>query len=207
MSVQSAKVAFITLFAVALTLAAQVPSDACHHRRRSVSNAPVTAYQVSARAEQKKPAGADPLRVPDGQAVLFKLNAEGVQVYDCRAKKGRDKEFEWVLREPIAMLVEGEKKVGSHGRGPAWKSETAGDDSSVKVQVPPIGTLAQKDAIPWLLLKVESHTGKGRFEKVSYVQRVDTVGGRAPAKCDESYLGTELRVPYKATYVFYGPKP
>jgi hypothetical protein len=206
MSLLSARAAFLPLLAIAVGLVAELSSHACHNRRRSVSVAPVAAYQAAAREEPKKPAAADPIKVPDGHVVLFKLHAEGVQVYDCRPKKGNAKEFEWVLREPIATLLDGDKKVGSHGRGPAWKSESGGDASSVKAQVPPMATLLQNNAIPWLLLKVESNTGKGRFEKVSYIQRIDTVGGRAPAKCDESYLGTELRVPYKATYVFYGPK-
>ena len=74
-----------------------------------------------------------------------------------------------------------------------------------------IGTLIKKTPspksgdIPWLLLKREAGTGEGRFGKVTYIQRVDTEGGIAPpGGCDKAHQGQEVRVKYRATYVFYG---
>jgi hypothetical protein len=59
-------------------------------------------------------------------------------------------------------------------------------------------------AIPWLLLKAASTTGKGIMNSVVAVQRVDTVGGAAPAAgCDASSAGTERAMPYQAVYYFY----
>jgi hypothetical protein len=40
-----------------------------------------------------------------------------------------------------------------------------------------------------------------------YVQRLDTVGGVAPAAgCDSAHAGTRARVDYSATYDFYGQR-
>lgn len=42
--------------------------------------------------------------------------------------------------------------------------------------------------------------------KVSYIQRLETVGGLAPASgCDAEHVGAVLRVPYEAVYYFYKP--
>jgi hypothetical protein len=76
-----------------------------------------------------------------------------------------------------------------------------------------IGTLIEKSPapkagdIPWLLLKGKTGAGKGRFSNVTYIQRVDTEGGIAPSGgCEKTNQGQEVRVNYKATYVFYGAK-
>ena len=60
------------------------------------------------------------------------------------------------------------------------------------------------DAIPWLLLKAKSHDGAGALSTVTYVQRLETVGGAAPTGgCDQSTANAERRVDYTATYAFY----
>jgi len=42
---------------------------------------------------------------------------------------------------------------------------------------------------------------------VTYIQRVDTVGGQAPADgCDKSRAGSEAPVDYQASYYFYVPR-
>jgi hypothetical protein len=59
-------------------------------------------------------------------------------------------------------------------------------------------------AIPWLLLRAKSTSGNGVFSRTQNIQRVYTVGGKAPADgCDQARAGQETRVAYKATYYFY----
>jgi hypothetical protein len=59
-------------------------------------------------------------------------------------------------------------------------------------------------AIPWLLLKAKSNEGTGTFSKVTYIQRVDTAGGKAPSDgCDQAHADAEARVDYTAYYYFY----
>jgi hypothetical protein len=63
------------------------------------------------------------------------------------------------------------------------------------------------DSIPWLLVKVVSHEGKGLLTPVTSIQRINTKGGKAPAfGCDVGHAGQEVRVPYSAEYLFFAPK-
>ena len=57
-------------------------------------------------------------------------------------------------------------------------------------------------AIPWLLLKAVESGGPGIFDGVTYIQRVNTVGGTAPAETGD-FVGEEAHVPYSADYYFY----
>jgi hypothetical protein len=57
-------------------------------------------------------------------------------------------------------------------------------------------------AIPWLLLRAVSSEGPGVFDGVTYIQRINTVGGNAPAQAG-GVVGEEARVPYTTEYLFY----
>ena len=61
---------------------------------------------------------------------------------------------------------------------------------------------ADSNAIPWLLLQAVSNEGDGKFSDVTYIQRVNTVGGTAPATAGDA-MHLEARVPYTAEYFFY----
>ena len=59
-------------------------------------------------------------------------------------------------------------------------------------------------AIQWLLLMATSNTGTGVFSDVTFVQRLNTAGGPAPATgCDSTTTGTDVRIPYSADYYFF----
>ncbi|HVS39665.1 MAG TPA: DUF3455 domain-containing protein [Gemmataceae bacterium] len=149
---------------------------------------------------------ADDPPAPEGQVVLFKLHAEGVQIYECEVNNpnARVELLQWVLKGPDAVLTDDKgAKVGRHYAGPTWE---ASDGSKVIGETPPAESTPKPPAVPWLLLKAKSAEGDGRFGKVTYIRRVDTEGGAAPLRPDAAYKGDELRVPYKATYIFYGAK-
>jgi hypothetical protein len=65
------------------------------------------------------------------------------------------------------------------------------------------------DAIPWLKLQfvgvATGPRGGRRLAGVSIVQRVNTVGGKAPATgcAEETDIGKKSLVPYEADYFFY----
>ena len=154
------------------------------------------------------PAGAEPgndnrapelgdceeLQVPAGHKVAFHAYAEGVQIWRWDGTS-------WVFVAPEAVLyanVEGHGVVGIHYAGPTWES-----NSGSKV----IGTVLERctvdpDAIPWLKLAAVSTDGPGIFRGVTFIQRVNTVGGIAPSDPGD-YVGDEARVPYAADYFFY----
>jgi hypothetical protein len=141
-------------------------------------------------------------KAPEGQVVLFKLYAKGVQIYECKPKEDAPKEFQWILKGPDAVLTDAKgDKVAKHYAGPAWEAD---DGSKVIAVKKPIEMTPMPPAVPWLLLKAKSAEGDGRLGKVTYIRRVDTEGGAAPALADVDSEGKELRVPYKATYIFYG---
>jgi hypothetical protein len=55
-----------------------------------------------------------------------------------------------------------------------------------------------------VLLSATAEGPQGTFSATKSVQRVNTVGGLAPAGgCTPETLGQRLRVPYTATYQFY----
>lgn len=146
------------------------------------------------------------LRLPDGQKVSLEVRASGVQIYSCGASKADPARFEWIFKAPEADLLDGAgKKVGSHYAGPTWESS---DGSKV------VGEVKAKDdgpdpaAIPWLLLSAKSTSGTGLFARTLSIQRLNTVGGKAPADgCDPAHAGKEARIAYKATYAFSVAKP
>jgi hypothetical protein len=155
-------------------------------------------------AARKGAAVPDKLAPPKGQVVLLKLRAEGVQIYECKARADQPGQFEWVLKAPEANLFdEAGKKVGKHYAGPTWE---ANDGSKLTAKLVEKSPAPKEGDIPWLLLKATANEGSGVFGKAEYVQRVDTEGGVAPVKAEKSQEGKAVRVEYKATYIFFGAK-
>jgi hemoglobin len=156
--------------------------------------------------ETKLPRVPPAIAVPAGNAVLGEVHAEGVQIYESKAKDGGS--FEWVLKGPEAELSENGKVIGKHygsKDGPVWEI----DGGKITGEFPPKKADAKEGNLPWLLIKVKEAQGKdGKAPPftVTYVQRVDTEGGVAPAKVPEK-AGGETRVKYKATYVVYAADP
>jgi Protein of unknown function (DUF3455) len=144
------------------------------------------------------------LRAPSDEQPAFLLNAQGVQIYTCKAGENDPKVYRWTFVAPEATLLENGTAVGHHGAGPTW--ELTSDRTSVG------GTVRQRQDggagnIPWLLLVAKPVEGSGRFAGVTSIQRVSTKGGVEPADaCDESKSGQEVRVPYTADYYFYKRK-
>jgi len=141
------------------------------------------------------------LMPPAPAASLLRATARGSQIYVCGAKPGGGG-FEWTLKAPDAVLSDASgQPVAKHYAGPTWE---ASDGSKVVGEIAARGDTPGGQAIPWLLLRAKSHEGTGQFARVSYVQRIDTAGGLAPASsCDAGHDGQEQRVPYTAVYVFY----
>jgi hypothetical protein len=146
------------------------------------------------------------LKVPPTQTLAVAVQARGVQIYECGVSKADPARFEWIFKAPEAELFDkAGKRIGKHYAGPTWESD---DGSKV------VGAAKARDdgpdanAIPWLLLSATSAEGNGIFGKTQSVQRVNTVGGKAPADgCNQAQLGKIARVSYSATYNFYVAKP
>jgi len=144
------------------------------------------------------------LAVPAGHVLLLQAQARGVQIYVCQARADAPQICEWAFRAPEAELLNGRgERIGRHFAGPTWE---ANDGSQVAAVVRTTADSPMADGIPWLLLQARANQGTGAFSTVTFVQRLDTRGGRAPADgCDQARKGEELRVDYTATYAFYYP--
>jgi uncharacterized protein DUF3455 len=142
------------------------------------------------------------LAVPATQVLSTELHASGAQIYDCKPSKDDPARFEWVFVAPEAELRDhAGTLVGKHSAGPTW---AASDGSTV------VGTVVARDpgpdasAIPWLLLSATSATGHGVFDGTRSIQRLHTVGGKAPLDgCDATQSGKQARISYSADYLFY----
>lgn len=158
-------------------------------------------YGYETTSSQTVPNAPLELRVPDGYRLTRKLAADGVQIYTCKAKADNSG-YEWVFKAPEATLSdEVGTKVGTHGAGPFWE---ASDGSRVNGEVKARANSSDPNAIPWLLLTTKSTGKDGLFARTAYIQRLDTVGGKAPASgCDQPSLEREERVGYTANYYFY----
>jgi hypothetical protein len=122
----------------------------------------------------------------------FAYSAKGVQIYRC-GDDGR-----WMFQAPSAQLYDDDDQlVAEHFSGPTWQ---AADGSTVVAKK--ISEASPDPAsIPWLLLEAVSNTGEGVFKNVKYIQRLSTVGGKAPSvPCDGPALN---EVSYEAIYVFH----
>jgi hypothetical protein len=147
-----------------------------------------------------RPQVPDNLKVPGRERILLKAHGVGVQIYVCKAIG--DSSFAWAFEAPEADLTDGQGQIiAKHFAGPTWEAK---DGSRVVGEIEQKAAAPKPGAIPWLLLKAQAHTGSGTFEKVTYIQRVDTEGGIAPANgCDRAHMDTKSRVDYRANYYFY----
>lgn len=146
------------------------------------------------------------LRTPATEVLSLVTEATGVQIYECSAGKEGSTRFEWIFKAPEADLFDkAGNKIGRHYAGPTWESN---DGSKVVGDVKARDAGPDPNAIPWLLLSAKSTSGTGVFSQVKSIQRVHTVGGKAPTEaCSQAQSGKVTRVGYKAKYYFYVAKP
>jgi FtsP/CotA-like multicopper oxidase with cupredoxin domain len=168
----------------------------------AISTIAVTAALLTACASSplKAPTVPAALMPPAGQTLYMETLASGVQIYECSQKP--DSSFEWAFKGPEAALTSrAGKHLGKHYGGPTWEST---DGSTVVAELKARDPGPNPSAIPWLLLGAKSNTGNGVFSATKSIQRIDTVGGTAPAEaCKGANLNKVARVPYTATYYFY----
>jgi hypothetical protein len=140
------------------------------------------------------PAGCGSLQVPAGNTMNFRVYAIGVQIYRWNGTG-------WDFVAPEANLYAAKNfrgKVGTHYAGPIWESNSGSQVVAARAD----GCTPDATAVPWLLLETVSTAGNGIFSKVTYIQRVNTVGGLRPA-APGTNVGDEIGVPYTAEYYFY----
>ena len=155
-----------------------------------------------AQAQSPAPSSLRTLLPGPGNHPFLAAQGTGVQIYRCSPTATG---FGWTFVAPRADLTDVHGRVIiKHFGGPTWQ---AGDGSkvvgSVVANVPVSPT-----AIPWLLLSATTTPapgGGGLLADTTFVQRLFTVGGVAPAAstCAAANVGAIAEVPYTAEYVFW----
>jgi hypothetical protein len=136
----------------------------------------------------------DRINVPEGNRLSSHVYAIGVQIYRWTGTN-------WAFVGPDATLYADqcyETEVGIHYGGPAWEA----NDGSKVLGARMDDCTPYRGAIPWLLLRATPLSDSGRFARVTFIQRVNTIGGTAPAQAG-AFIGDEARVPYTTEYYFY----
>jgi hypothetical protein len=188
----------------------------------------VTAGARAAHAEDiTVPSIPDNLNVDEGNEVFLVGHGVGTQNYVCTTSTTSVSGFAFSLFTPEATLFNGEgKQLITHffspNGDPSVKPPEAGtirvtwedsrDSSRVWAMLLQQSTderFVQKGAVAWLKLQTvgvdEGPTGSGRLTKVTFIQRLNTAGGLAPASGCSTFedLGRRAFVPYSADYFFY----
>jgi len=156
----------------------------------------------NAQTKDAPPPAPDAIQAPAGTEVVLLAHASGSQIYTCQA--GPDGKFSWTLKAPQAELRDRNNNViGEHSAGPTW---TLKDGSAVTGKASAHVDSPDSGSVPWLLIDVVNHSGKGLLDNVTAIQRVHTHGGKAPADgCDASHRDAEAKSSYTADYYFYAP--
>src|SRR5580700_487314 len=158
--------------------------------------------QKQAPYKESPPDVPETIAVPAGLEVVLYAHATGSQIYTCQA--AADGKFAWTLKAPDAELHDRKDKViGSHSAGPTWKLK---DGSEVTGKAAAKVDSLDGESIPWLLVNVVGHSGKGLLTSVTAIQRVHTHGGMPSGDvCDAAHVNTESKSSYTADYYFYAP--
>ena len=178
----------------------------------------VLTLSQQAYTQQTLPPVPDPIQVPAGHRLLLAGHAFGTQNYICLPSGAG---FAWTLFGPQATLLHNEaRQVMTHFLSPnpdeagtlraTWQHSV--DTSAVWARAIASSSDAgfvAPGAIPWLLLEVVGAeggpTGGSKLTEATYIHRLKTVGGIAPATgCSQSVnVGSRIFVPYEADYFFY----
>ncbi|HUR97007.1 MAG TPA: DUF3455 domain-containing protein [Pyrinomonadaceae bacterium] len=141
------------------------------------------------------PAGCEQLAPPAGHRLAYHVYAVGVQIYRWNGTT-------WSFIAPEANLFASANYrglVGSHYGGPTWETNSGSLVASLATTAIPC--TPDPTAIPWLRLTAVSSSGPGVLDGVTYIQRINTIGGIRPAA--GTVVGQEARIPYTTEYYFY----
>ena len=142
------------------------------------------------------------VQVPAGQRIAMETVGAGDITYECRAKKDMPSAFEWVFVGPDAKLMDRSGKVVGRYYGPpaTWESNDGSKVTATQLAVAP----ASAGNIPLQLVKANPAMGMGAMQGVTYIQRVATQGGVAPAvACTAANAGQKQVVKYQADYIIW----
>jgi hypothetical protein len=189
--------------AVMITAISAVAFTSC----KKYENPPVNATEDAAYPSTKIIDGiSDSLKVPDGNRLVDDGFARGFQIYQVKRSASNPNVFTWVNIAPLATLYtkpDFTNQMALHFAGPTWQITKGHNKGQSVVGKKITGITPDPTAIQWLLLQaVDSLSSPNN--KITFIQRLFTVGGLAPTTgADEAHLGQLDSIPYTARYFFY----
>ncbi len=158
---------------------------------------------ISASTRSVSPSVPNDIAAPPGSVLLLSKQATGVQTYEC-------KDGQWAFRAPKAVLFDPHHPLPPFAvhyggidhnltPGPWW--ESLRDGSRIRAGNPISAPSPNPNSIPQLRLDVLERHGTGVLRPVTYIQRLNTVGGVGPTGACSP--GAQRWVPYTADYAFY----
>jgi hypothetical protein len=144
----------------------------------------------------------DTMKVPAGHKVAMETVGVGEITYECRADKDMAGKYAWTFAGPDAKLLDRSgKQVGKYFGPPAtWEAMDGSKITGKQLAVSPGGA----GNIPLQFVQANPAMGMGAMTGVTYIQRVKTMGGVAPAStCGMANMGEKQIVKYQADYIFW----
>ena len=167
--------------------------------KKSLKVLPLIASLAAVSAFAQTPKEVTP---PAGNKAALTLMGVGMLAYECKAVADKPGVFAWTFAGPDAKLLDASKKeIGKYYAGPTWEANDGSKVTGKQLAVSP----GVAGAIPLQLVEAAPSTGKGAMNDVTYVQRLNTVGGVAPTTpaCAAANVGAKTTVGYSADYVFF----
>ena len=150
-----------------------------------------------------------PQNLPNGNSRVATFYAIGVQKYKAQQIPGSNPvAYQWIFVAPEADLYDSTNtKVGTHSSGPTWQLSPADSMFGQNFNPPRTAQSPDPGSIDWLLMMLQTgKTATGVFANVTYVQRIDTHGGKPPGAPPVSADQT-IYVGYTAIYRFSMKNP
>lgn len=143
------------------------------------------------------------VQVPAGNKVFMNTFAMGQITYECKEKADAKGQYAWAFKIPFAYLYDTDRNmIGRYYGSPKGATWEANDGS--KVVGKQLAISPNPGAIPLQLVQNNGTEGTGAMTKVTFIQRLDTKGGTAPATaCDASKVGKQELVTYSADYIMW----
>ena len=148
--------------------------------------------------------------VPDGNVVMMNTLAMGLITYECMEKKDAPGAYAWTFKIPHAYLFDtNNNQVGRYygsPKGATWESNDGSKVIGKQLAVTP--NVHTVGSIPLQLVQQNGYEGNGAMNKVTYIQRLATAGGVAPANkvCNAANAGKKEIVTYQAEYILWMAK-
>ena len=135
--------------------------------------------------------------VPAGNKLVSMLKGVGMLTWECKANDTGA--FVWSGPSPEADLIDKSgTNQGKYFGGPTWSHNDGSKVTGKQLAVSP-----SPGNIPLQLVQANPATGDGAMKGVTYIQRLNTVGGTAVGTCTAANAGAKQQVKYAADYYFY----